>query len=43
MPAQVRAKEAVLRKFFQNVDVALRGARGGTGGIMLARPSADCA
>lgn len=34
---QVRAKEAVLRKFFQNVDVALRGARGSTGGIMLVR------
>lgn len=40
---QVRAKDAVLRKFFQNVDVALRGARGSTGGIMLARPSPDFA
>ncbi|KAK9820845.1 hypothetical protein WJX81_007120 [Elliptochloris bilobata] len=38
--AEVRSKDAVLRKFFQNIDVALRGARGSLGGIMLAADAA---
>lgn len=33
----MRAKDAVLRKFFQNVDVALRGSKASTGGVMLVR------